>query len=98
VVYESDWKKIEEQQSELQRQLAEARRARSEIAAREARLNKQLAFLQAREAEMLRREVSSLDELDRLEAAKKAEAGRLSSIPTPPLSLLSGDFSEFLAD
>jgi hypothetical protein len=47
---------------------------------------------------MLRREVSSLDELDRLEAAKKAEARRLSSILTPPLSLLSGDFSEFLAD
>jgi hypothetical protein len=57
-----------------------------------------LAFLQAREAEMLRREVSSLDELDHLEAAEKAEAEWLPSAPTPPLSLLSGDFSEFLAD
>jgi hypothetical protein len=47
---------------------------------------------------MLRREVSSLDELDHLEATKKAEAGRLPSVLTPPLSLLSGDFSEFLAD
>jgi hypothetical protein len=47
---------------------------------------------------MLRREVSSLDELDRLEAAEKVEAGRLPSIPILPLSLLSGNFSEFLAD
>jgi hypothetical protein len=47
---------------------------------------------------MLRRKVSSLDELDRLEAAKKAEARQLSSIPIPPLSLLSNNFSEFLAD
>jgi hypothetical protein len=57
-----------------------------------------LAFLQAYEAEMLCCEVSSLDELDRLEAAEKAEVERLSSVPTPPLSLLSSDFSEFLAD
>jgi hypothetical protein len=47
---------------------------------------------------MLCREVSSLDKLDYLEAAKKAEAEQLSSVPIPPLSLLSGDFSEFLAD
>jgi hypothetical protein len=47
---------------------------------------------------MLHREVSSLDELDRLEAAEKVEAGQLSSILIPPLSLLSSNFLEFLAD
>jgi hypothetical protein len=96
VVYDSDLAKAAKHQSELRKQLNELHRVQSEAFAKEERIRKQLLFWQRREAEMIRRDLKSLDELDRIEAEERAAAEALQpSLATPVPS--SSEYSDLLA-
>lgn len=82
VVTEKDWEKVERQEEDLRRQLADARRQQDEAfsqlraaqaaaLAKEERLLTQLRFLESRRAEMIRRELSSIEELEKLEEEER---------------------------
>jgi TolA-binding protein len=90
VVYDSDLAKAAKHQSDIRKQILELHQ-------KEERLRKQLSFWQNREDEMVRRDLKSLDELDRLEAEERAAtaAAQQVSLATPAPS---SEFPDLLVD
>ncbi|KAF2835575.1 hypothetical protein M501DRAFT_999059 [Patellaria atrata CBS 101060] len=94
MVTQKDWDKLNASRSELRRKLAEARVSRDnaharmlEAFAREERLMQQLQLLDQKEGEMIRRELSSIEELEALERA--AEGQRASSVAPSSSAVVS---------
>ena len=87
VVSEKDWEKLDAEKSRLQRELDEIDERRSELDVRRLRLRKQLGLLTTREQEMLRRELSSIEELEKLEEEERQAAkAQQRALTTPAAS------------
>jgi hypothetical protein len=108
-VTEKDWSKIDSQESDLRAQLEAARLARNEALererlavqaafAREDRLAKQLQFLEERKREMLRRELSSIEELEQLEREEMDRSLSVTESPQQLVPCASAELSDLFLD
>jgi len=110
----SDWKSLDASKERVEREWDEAERKQNalfekhqkeqlELQARFKRLQSQRNFLRRREAEMLRRGLASLDELDAAEeeerlAAERAQPGGEASVSTDPAASLDPPMDPDLAE
>jgi hypothetical protein len=108
VVTEADWARVDALKLKLRQQLEaaeaavaatqeaeiEARKRYLEALGREARLRKQLRFLESREDKMLAQEMSSIEELEELERKEAEKALRPSGTEQAAVSAVEGSSSQ----
>ena len=97
-----DWEALERVENKLDVEEQQARdeaaqlaQAMAAAAGRLDRLARQRKFLKKRGAEMLRRGLKSMDELEEAEAREAVEREKQASAARPPTPLSAGDPSEF---
>lgn len=88
VVTDKDWSKLDESKRKLELELEEIEERKSELDVRRLRLRKQLGLLSSREEEMMKREMASIAELERLER----EAGLLTDAAAASSDLTASNF------
>jgi hypothetical protein len=93
----SDWKSLEAAEEKLELEAEKAEAAMAEAAARLARLRKQRRFLKKRGAEMLRRGLSSMDELEAVEEREQLEGTTIAaaSSAVPDFSFVEEPLPDF---
>jgi propanediol dehydratase large subunit len=94
----SDWSAIDSMEERLERETEETAQVMATAAAKLARLQKQKKLLRTRAKDMLRRGLSSIDELEAVEAKELEQAGVQERAPTPPGALADYVWLEPLSD